>query len=174
VSTPCLRTTSMHVRQRQRCSKWQKQLPMPPSLPDWCRPPPISRTKLANWLSPQAPSPLTCSTGIKQQAAQETPSEARPPNSCQIGYGSKADVGQSQCHVRFGQKRQAARSNCMSGLPPKADIRLKDRHVCQVPGTDSCTAAKRHIYSITLSALVSSAGGTVRLSAFAVLRFMMN
>lgn len=71
----------MHERQQLRCSKWQKQLPIPASRPDLCKPPPISGSKLANWLSPQAPSPLMCSPETKKQAAQETPSRTRPPNS---------------------------------------------------------------------------------------------
>jgi len=37
---PCL-ITSMHVRQRQHCSKWQKQLPIPTSRPGLCKPPPV-------------------------------------------------------------------------------------------------------------------------------------
>jgi hypothetical protein len=41
--------------------KMAKQLPIPASRPDLCKPPPTSRSKLANWLFPQAPSPLMCS-----------------------------------------------------------------------------------------------------------------
>jgi hypothetical protein len=37
---PCL-ITSMHVRQRQHCSKWQKPLPIPTSRPGLCKPPPV-------------------------------------------------------------------------------------------------------------------------------------
>jgi len=85
----------MHARPRQRCSKWQKQLPMPPSPQDWCRPPPILRNKLANWLSPQAPNPLTCSTGTKKQAAQKTPSEARPSNPCR----TRGPLEQTTAHL---------------------------------------------------------------------------
>ena len=60
----------------------------------------------------------------------------------------------------------------MSALPPKADICCVCRDVCFVPKADSCTAAKKHLYSITSSAAISRSGGTVRPSAFAIFRLM--
>jgi hypothetical protein len=43
---------------------------------------------------------------------------------------------------------------CMSGLPPRADIRVTHRHVCFGPFPDSCTAAN----SQTLRYLVGAGG----------------
>ena len=45
---------------------------------------------------------------------------------------------------------------------------------CFVPTTDSRTAARQHLYSITSSASASNVGGILRPSAFAVLRLMIN
>src|SRR6516164_7336467 len=59
----------------------------------------------------------------------------------------------------------------MSVPPPKADIRAAHRGVRYGPGTDSCTAAKRRGHSIGAS---EHRQGTVRASAFAVLRLMIN
>ena len=56
----------------------------------------------------------------------------------------------------------------MSALPPKVDIRCRDRDVHFVPKADSCTAAKR--YSISSLAVASSCGSILRPSDLAVLR----
>jgi hypothetical protein len=61
----------------------------------------------------------------------------------------------------------------MSALPLKADIRPRDQDVCFGPQPDSCGAAKDR-YSITSSALSSIDDGTLRPSAFAVLRLIAN
>ena len=60
----------------------------------------------------------------------------------------------------------------MSALPPKADKRETSLIVRFVPKADERTAAKKHRYSITSSALVSSVGGKVRPSILAVWRLM--
>jgi hypothetical protein len=58
----------------------------------------------------------------------------------------------------------------MSASPPKADIFQHRGNVRFVPKADSCAAAKVVSYSITSSAATRRPGGTVRPSAFAVLR----
>jgi hypothetical protein len=74
----------------------------------------------------------------------------------------------------LGQKRTFGPLIAMSALPPKADIRRRYCDVRFVPKADSCAAANDDDYSITSSAWASMAGGTVRPSAFAVLRLMTN
>ena len=64
----------------------------------------------------------------------------------------------------LGQKQTFAVHQPMSALPPKADMCGATRHVRFGPIADIAT------YSITSSARASSAGGTVRPSALAVLR----
>jgi hypothetical protein len=72
------------------------------------------------------------------------------------------------------QKQTCAVQTGMSALPPKADMCGATRYVRFVPIADSCSAAKGFCYSITSSARASSEGGTVRPSAFAVLRLITN
>jgi hypothetical protein len=52
----------------------------------------------------------------------------------------------------LGQKQTLKGLRLMSALPPKADIAESDCHVRFVPKADSRTAAKNSVYSITLSA----------------------
>jgi hypothetical protein len=42
----------------------------------------------------------------------------------------------------LGQKQTFEKVRLMSGLPPKADIAERDRHVRFVPKADICSAAK--------------------------------
>src|SRR6476646_10058061 len=57
----------------------------------------------------------------------------------------------------------------ISALAPKADMARRGRHVCFVPKADILVP-----YSITSSARASTEGGTVRPSALAVLRLIIN
>ena len=59
----------------------------------------------------------------------------------------------------------------MSDLTPIADVDQRTGYVRFVPKADSCSAAMGH-YSMTSSAAVRSAAGTVRPSALAVFRLM--
>jgi hypothetical protein len=52
-----------------------------------------------------------------------------------------ADRGQAVMS-ESGQTRKWHRVRVMSALPPKADIRPRDRDVCFGPKADSCGAAK--------------------------------
>jgi hypothetical protein len=76
--------------------------------------------------------------------------------------------------VRVGSIVSARPPLTSSGLRPTADIRHQGRHFRKVPIRDSCTAANQHLYSMTSSARMSSDGGTVRPSAFAVLRLILS
>jgi hypothetical protein len=68
----------------------------------------------------------------------------------------------------LGQKRTFGPFIAMSAIPPKADIARRDPDVRFVPKADKVRRSKDH--SITSSARTSSDDGTVRPSAFAVLR----
>jgi hypothetical protein len=70
-----------------------------------------------------------------------------------VRFGSKADIPQCNCHVRFTPKSRHQLTSLECPLRPIADITL---------------------YSITSSARESTASGIVRPSAFAVLRLMTN
>jgi hypothetical protein len=50
-------------------------------------------------------------------------------------------------HSALGHKQTLAHVSFMSALPPKADIRERDRYVRFVPIADSCSAAKTIIRS---------------------------
>ena len=73
----------------------------------------------------------------------------------QVRFGSKADISGGLLDVRYS---------------PKADIGTQLRHVRYGPEADSCSATRR--YSIASSARARNEGGTVRPSAFAVLRLI--
>jgi hypothetical protein len=68
----------------------------------------------------------------------------------------------------LGQKQTSEHVRLMSALPPKADIGTQPRDVRFVPIADIAA------YSMTSSARESSAGGTVKPSALAVLRLITN
>jgi hypothetical protein len=71
-----------------------------------------------------------------------------------------------------GQTEKSGWATGKSALPSRTDIVKPVPLARFVPSPDSCTAANVNSYSITSSAPVSSAGGMVRPSAFAVLRLM--
>jgi len=73
----------------------------------------------------------------------------------------------------FGQKPTFALQKVMSALPPKADMCSAQAYVRFGPKADSCIAAN-DCYSITSSARPISVSGTLRPSAFAVLRLITN
>jgi len=66
----------------------------------------------------------------------------------------------------LGQKQTYAAHNCMSALPPKADMCSALAHVCFGPEADIMT------YSITSSARCCSDSDTSSPSAFAVFRLI--
>ena len=86
-------------------------------------------------------------------------------------------------HARQSQKSPPTSSNTSikgyqparprSGVAPEADVYAASALFGSGPRGDSCIATMAG-YSIRSSAPVSSAGGTVRPSALAVLRLMMN
>src|SRR6266480_470583 len=45
------------------------------------------------------------------------------------------------------QKRKWLHFQNLSAVPPTTDVRRGERHVCFVPGTDSCTAAKSNAFT---------------------------
>jgi len=59
-------------------------------------------------------------------------------------------------------------------LPPKADIRCRDRHVRFVPKSRHMQCSKKPCYSITSSARESTVPGMVRPSALAVFKFTVS
>ena len=88
------------------------------------------------------------------------------PRACrQINFRQSRSV-KRRCNILVG----GYCCQCMSALPPKADIRCRDRHVRVVPKADILRCDIERRYSITSSARTSSESGIVRLSAFVVLR----
>src|SRR5689334_11963612 len=73
----------------------------------------------------------------------------------------------------LGQEATLLCTRTTSGSHPSADVVRDARDVGFGPTKDSCTAVKTH-HSTTSSARASSAGGTVRPSALAVLRLIAN
>jgi len=71
-----------------------------------------------------------------------------------------------RCDVRFGSLADILALNCDVCFTCKSDIRKCERHVRYGP------IAEMANHSITSSARASSAGGTVRPSALAVLRLI--
>jgi hypothetical protein len=88
-----------------------------------------------------------------------------------VRFGSKADISGATSHVRFtpdSDRESGFRRKVMSALPPKADMCGATRDVRFGPEADS--RSKKDCYSMTSSAAISKPGGTVKPSAFAVLR----
>ena len=73
----------------------------------------------------------------------------------------------------LGHFETSPRKITKSASRPRADIISPARRVRKVPFPDSCATAGA-AYSITSSALASSAVGMLRPSALAVLRLMIN
>jgi hypothetical protein len=75
-------------------------------------------------------------------------------------------------------QRKAAAFDGTSQMMREYQVRICERLKVKFPGPTRQSRltdpSKQHPYSITSSALASRAGGTVRPSAFAVLRLMMN
>ena len=69
----------------------------------------------------------------------------------------------------LGQTRKSAPASATSDLPPTTDITSQSGHFREVPKCDIV-----RVHSITSSAVVSSDGGMVRPSVFAVLRLTTN
>ena len=61
----------------------------------------------------------------------------------------------------LGQKRTFRGVRAMSALPPKADIRCRDRYVRFVPKADILRCGKERRYSMTLSARANSVAETM-------------
>src|SRR5512132_1487709 len=72
-----------------------------------------------------------------------------------VRFGSKADIGAAKSHVCFAP--ESGHLQCNYRCPLWAKSGLMHR-------------SKQHCYSITSSAAISKPGGTVKPSAFAVLR----
>src|SRR5271169_880637 len=70
----------------------------------------------------------------------------------------------AKCRLWVGHFQTSGRVRARSAVPPTTDVRRLLRHVRKVP------TAEARSYSITTSALATSASGTVSPSAFAVLR----
>src|SRR5262245_14745197 len=94
--------------------------------------------------------------------------------SVDVRFGSKADICSAPTHVRFtpnSDRKSRHPQTLMSALLPKADMCGAHTQVCFGPIADMSRVLSLH-YSMTSSARASSAGGTVRPSAFAVLRLI--
>src|SRR5262245_30028812 len=91
-----------------------------------------------------------------------------PPN---VRFGSEADIRSAKCDVRFtpdSDRKSGHRQNFMSALPPKADVCSALANVGYGPKADIVA------HSIISSARACIDGGTLRPSAFAVVRLMIN
>jgi hypothetical protein len=93
-----------------------------------------------------------------------------PGTASQTRAGNRATGGGSD--VRVGANSEVGARNRHVRFSPIAIKLRTSREVRFVPQTDSCIAARKIIYSITSSALVSSVVGIVRPSALAVLRLI--
>jgi hypothetical protein len=63
----------------------------------------------------------------------------------------------------LGQKRTLGKVQLMSALPPKADIRCRDRYVRFVPKADICSAAIRDLLEQVLTNFCQQVARAVRL-----------
>ena len=68
--------------------------------------------------------------------------------------------------------RKSHSEHFSTAVPQKADVVLNSANGSFVPKAAVSNRSKQHLYSITSSAAASSLSGTVRPSAFAVLRLM--
>jgi hypothetical protein len=98
-----------------------------------------------------------------------------------VGGGTGLDDGKLQTTIQSGgacpvrvKSGNAHNEPMMSAFQPIATEQRTLFYVGFVPKRDSRIATIGCAYSINSSALVSRIGGTVRPSAFAVLRLMMN
>ena len=89
-----------------------------------------------------------------------------------IGFATVCVSSWRELMSALGQKQTCAVQKVMSALPPKADMcgALARCPLCAKSGL--LHRSKQHRYSITSSAAISKPGGTVKPSAFAVLRLM--
>src|SRR6186997_345700 len=99
-------------------------------------------------------------------------SDALTPTKPDVRFGSEADICAATSHVRFTPNSDRKSRHAANGhvcFPPESG-HVQCRSSCRLRANSGHSA----IHSITSSAATSRFGGTVRPSAFAVLRLIAN